>query len=161
MNALSRLVRASAAAFALVLAFTSLVAAETLVVLDAKAAGETEVTRSDLEAMAQVEVSTTTEWTDGVTRFVGPKIRDVLERAGLDEANAVRAIAANDYAVEIPVADLLTYDAILAMRMNGEPLSLRNKGPLWIVFPRDEHEALADPVFNTYWIWQLIRIEEL
>jgi hypothetical protein len=48
---------------------------------------------------------------------------------------------------------------ILALSMDGRELSLRDKGPIWIVYPRDDHKELHDPVFNSRWIWQLDRLE--
>lgn len=145
------------------IAFFSVVgaSAETLLKLKPLDGPATSLSREQLEALQIHEVETTTEWTDGVARFEGPSMRDVLAIAGLEAVERIRAVAANDYAVEIPVSELLTYDVVLAMRMNGTPLSLRDKGPLWIVFPRDAHDALEDPVYNAYWVWQLIRIEAL
>jgi len=73
--------------------------------------------------------------------------------------NTVTATAANDYSVEIPVSDFLDYDVILAITMDGERLTLRDKGPLWIVYPRDDHPELSSPLINSRWIWQLVALE--
>lgn len=114
--------------------------------------------RAALAGMPQSEIRTTTEWTDGASRFRGVLARDFFRIAGLD-GQTVRAIAANDYAVEIPFKDFQDYDVILATEMDGRRLTLRDKGPIWIVYPRDDHEALQDPAFNARWIWQLVRLE--
>lgn len=112
------------------------------------------LTRDHLEALEQRIVATSTEWTDGVVRFEGPLARDVLDAYGIG-GETVLAVAANDYMVEVPVSDFRSYDVVLALRMNGAPLTLRDKGPIWIVYPRDQHPELMDPAMNTRWVWQL------
>jgi hypothetical protein len=48
---------------------------------------------------------------------------------------------------------------LLAMRMNGQALTPRDKGPIWIVYPRDDYAPLRDPKINDRWIWQLKAID--
>jgi len=115
-------------------------------------------TRDDLAALPQKQVQTATEWTDGRPVFEGPLARDVIAGAKGYAEKFVKAIAVNDYSVEIPLSDFEQYDVILALSMNGRELSLRDKGPIWIVYPRDSHPELHDPAFNSRWIWQLDRL---
>ncbi|HSG35732.1 MAG TPA: oxidoreductase, partial [Sphingomonadaceae bacterium] len=68
-------------------------------------------------------------------------------------------VAANDYKVEIPLEDFVRYDVIFATSMNGDRLSLRDKGPIWIIYPMSDHRELRDPAYNQRLIWQLVRIE--
>ncbi len=103
-------------------------------------------------------VRTSTDWTDGVKAFRGPYVRDVLDAAGY-RGETVTATALNDYSVEIPMADFERYPVVLAMEMDGEPLTRRDKGPLWIVYPRDEFAELATAETNAKWIWQLRSLE--
>ncbi len=121
--------------------------------------GPIQLTRSELTTLPQVEVQTTTEWTDGRPVFEGPLARDVIERMPSNGEKVANAIALNDFSVEIPLSDFERYNVILALRMNGRELSLRDKGPIWIVYPRDEHNELLDPSFNSRWIWQLDRLQ--
>ena len=93
--------------------------------------------------------------------YRGPLVRDVLAQLGLDDATQVRLIAANDYFVDIPTEDFRKYDAILAMQADGEPLSRRDKGPLWLMYPISDHAELKDPVYQRRLIWQVVRIEAL
>ena len=46
-----------------------------------------------------------------------------------------------------------------AFRQNGAVLTVRDKGPLWIVFPRDDYPELNDPRVDLQWVWQLRAIE--
>ena len=84
----------------------------------------------------------------------------MLKFAGLEgqEGKMATATAINDYSVEIPIEDYATYDVILATEMDGKKLTLRDKGPIWIVYPRDDHSELDDPVVNARWIWQLVEL---
>jgi len=119
-----------------------------------------ELSETDLAELETVEYSTSTDWTDGSRRFRGPLVRSVIEQLGLDpQAIAtIHATAANDYTVEIPASDVLRYDVILATEMDGKRLTLRDKGPLWVVYPRDDHRELDDPEINSRWIWQLVEL---
>jgi hypothetical protein len=118
-----------------------------------------ELSLEQLEAMPQETVATENEFSDGVVSYRGPLVRDVLAQAGLDQLETVRFIAANDYFVDIPTTDFRDYDAILAMEANGEKLSRREKGPLWLMYPISEHAELRDPIYLRRLIWQVVRIE--
>lgn len=117
------------------------------------------MTRSDLMNLPQVKLKTATEWTDGAPVFEGPLARDVIKNLEGHGEKVANAVAVNDYSVEIPLTDFQKYRVVLALSMNGRELSLRDKGPIWIVYPRDQHKELHDPVFNSRWIWQLDRLE--
>ncbi len=137
------------------------IAEEVLLTLSNENARESspiEWTREDLTALPQRRIQTATEWTDGRPVFEGPLARDVVSRAAGHGERVANAVAVNDYSVEIPLKDFERYDVILALSVDGRELSLRDKGPIWIVYPRDQHEELQDPVFNSRWIWQLDRL---
>jgi hypothetical protein len=59
--------------------------------------------------------------------FEGPLFRDVLKAAG-SRGSKLYVVALNDYAAEIPLADLEKYDVILARKINGKVLTVRDKG---------------------------------
>lgn len=118
-----------------------------------------ELSLEELAAMPQVTVATANKFSDGVVSYRGPLVRDVLAKLGLDDLAEVRFIAANDYFVEIPTSDFRDYDAILAMEADGKPLSRREKGPLWLMYPISDHSELEDPIYLRRLIWQVVRIE--
>ena len=47
---------------------------------------------------------------------------------------------------------------IFATHMNGARLSLRDKGPIWVMYPISEQEELQDPSTNAKLIWRLVRV---
>jgi hypothetical protein len=132
-----------------------------LELVDAGLVESRELTLEELAALPQVEVRTENEFSDGLVTYRGPLVRDVLAEIGLDRLSAVRFVAANDYYVDIPTSDFIEFDAILAMEADGKPLSRRDKGPLWLMYPISGHAALRDPVYLRRLIWQVIRIEAL
>lgn len=107
-----------------------------------------------LEKIGIVKVKTSTAWTEGTPQFEGVLIRDLLVAVGA-KGDTVTAVALNDYKVEIPIADFTKYGVILAYRMDGQELRIRDKGPLWIVYPQDEHPELKTKQTQAKWIWQL------
>lgn len=120
-------------------------------------AGVANFDRTMLESLGMHTLHTTTTWTDGVKRFDGVLARDLLDLVGA-EGQSVVATALNDYVVRIPAADFKEFDVLLAMQMDGQQLLTRDKGPIWIVYPRDEHPELQDPRYDHRWVWQLREI---
>ena len=48
---------------------------------------------------------------------------------------------------------------ILAMQADGTRLSIRDKGPIWLMYPVDDFPELQDPKYNLRLIWQLTVME--
>lgn len=135
-------------------------ASRTVLLSVTNASGVThEFTEEEFASLPQHEFVTHTTWTTGPQEFGGVLARDLLKAAGIDvEAEKHRTIegwALNDYQTLIPVNDFLQYDVLIARRMNGAPMSRRNMGPYWVIYPRDDHKELSDPLYDYRWIWQL------
>jgi hypothetical protein len=127
-------------------------------VANTNVAAEARFDRAMLEKLGVRSLRTSTTWTTGVKTFEGVLARDVMAAAGA-KGTEVRAVALNDYAVTIPMADFEHYDVLVAFRMDGQDLTARDKGPLWIVYPRDAHRELNDAKFDARWAWQLKRLD--
>ncbi|MGB1026181.1 MAG: molybdopterin-dependent oxidoreductase [Rhodospirillaceae bacterium] len=111
-----------------------------------------------LEALGGVSLKTETRWTEGLQEFEGVNIQALLEHLGAT-GNAVRAIAINDYAVTIPMADITSYNVIIAYRRNGKPMRVRDKGPLWIIYPWGDTPEVRSKKYYDRSIWQLKGLE--
>jgi hypothetical protein len=107
-----------------------------------------------LEALGASRIRTSTAWTTGPQNFEGVSLKTLLERVGAF-GSSVEAIALNDYKVEIPVSDFARWPVILAYRMNGELMRVRDKGPLWIIYPQDDFPALNTKETQGKWVWQV------
>ena len=46
--------------------------------------------------------------------------------------------ALNDYWVDIPVSDIEQFDILLANKMDGNPLKVRDFGPYFVIYPMDK-----------------------
>lgn len=114
--------------------------------------------RQMLEDLGTRSLTTSTSWTDGPTRFEGVLARDLLRAVGA-KGSVVKATALNDYSIEIPIEDFEKYPVLFAMKMDGSELSRRDKGPIWVVYPRDDYSELRNPKVDAKWIWQLVKIE--
>ncbi len=116
------------------------------------------LTFEDLQAIGTHTVVTRTKWTDGVVRFDGPLLRDVLAHVNAMGSDML-ATAINDYSVSIPVADAKDYDVILAHSRDGKRMRIRDKGPLWVIYPWDQVPDLNDERIYARSVWQVNRLE--
>ena len=113
-----------------------------------------------LAALPQHTFSTKTPWYPEAHKFTGPLVRDVLAAVGAQGKN-LRAIALNDYKVDLPVADALKFNLVLARLMDDKPMPVRDKGPLFIIYPFDADEALRNERYYSRSAWQLKAIDVL
>ncbi|MCB5408713.1 hypothetical protein H0485_01655 [Pseudogemmobacter sp. CC-YST710] len=119
---------------------------------------------ADLAALPWHNLRTHTFWTDGVQEFRGPSLRDVMAlgtEAETLRGKTFRMKALNEFSVEVPADDMFDSNPLLAREMNGRPMQVRDKGPLWLVYPRDDRPDLQNPVYDDRWIWQLNDIKVL
>lgn len=114
-----------------------------------------------LERLPQHSFTTKTPWYPAAHKFTGPLLRDVLAAAGVpaDAAGQARCVALNDYKVDIPLDDLRRYDVVLARLIDDKPIGVREKGPLFVIYPFDERPELRTSVYYGRCIWQLKAIE--
>ena len=107
-----------------------------------------------LKALPVAQLETTTAVTDGVRRFDGFLMRDLLAHVGA-HGTTVTIRALNDYVIDVGIEEFDQFDVVVAYEMDGEPLLPSDKGPLWLVYPRDQHPVLQDIRFDYRWVWQL------
>ena len=110
-----------------------------------------------LKDLGAVSLTTSTKWTEGTNTFEGIPVSRVLEAVGA-QGTTVVASALDDYSSEIPISDFNKYQVILAYSMDGTRLSRRDKGPLWIMYPWDDHPELYKQDKILHAVWQLKRL---
>lgn len=111
-----------------------------------------------LKALPATTFKTSTIWTDGVNEYTGVALDDFLAAVGA-KGDTVHAIALNDYAVDIPASDAVKGGPIIAYEMDGEVMSVRDKGPLWIIYPFDSSTDYRKETIYARAIWQLDRLK--
>ncbi len=115
------------------------------------------VSEAQILALPTKLIVTGTDWTP-VSRFEGPLLRDVL-RLGTVASGDLHVFALNQYAVTIPMSDLDRFAPILAHTRDGVRLKRSDFGPLFIVYPRDQFNALESPTMAARMAWQVCRID--
>ena len=120
---------------------------------DGKAAFDREM----LEACGLSGFTTTTPWYNGPVRFEGVML-DRLMKEVAASGDAITAFALNDYTTDIPIDDFAKYNVILALKRDGEYMPVKDKGPLFIVYPYDSTPELKHQKFYSRSAWQLNRI---
>jgi hypothetical protein len=111
-----------------------------------------------LQALPQTEYTTENGFIDNTSLFSGPLLRDVLELSDLLDEDTITLKAANDYEISYPVSDATDYDVIIATKMDGDEMSVREKGPLWLMYPFSDFPELSDGIFKSRIIWQLVEV---
>lgn len=111
-----------------------------------------------LEALPGRNATMETPWTEGKVTFSGPLLRAVLNAAGAPDGT-LQVTALNDYAVTIPGSDARTFDVIVATRLNGKTMPIRDKGPSMLVYPFDLDAKLYTETYFARSVWQIKEIE--
>lgn len=111
-----------------------------------------------LDALPAKTTIADTPWYPAKTRFEGPLGSALLDLVGAT-GTMLRVTALNDYVVEIPVADFRKWPVILATKIDGKPISVREKGPIFVIYPFDQEPSLYNELYFGRSAWQLKSIE--
>ena len=116
-----------------------------------------EFRESDLQALPQHAITTRTSWTPESV-FSGPLMRDILRRVDA-RGTQVKLVALNDYAYTVSRDELEKYNVILARYLNHKPMEIKERGPLWLMYPLPDMPAEEKgPLLDAKLIWQVYRI---
>ena len=111
-----------------------------------------------LDALPGRVTETETPWTRGKTRFEGPLGAAILDAVGAS-GTTLRIVALNEYAVDVPIEDFRKWPVILANRREGRPMPVRDKGPLFVIYPFDVDRGLWNETYFARSAWQVKSIE--
>lgn len=109
---------------------------------------------AELEALGTETLTTGTPWHDGKVTFEGVSFGRLME-ALKAKADTAEVIALNAYSIDIPVDDLVSNKAILALKRDGQYMPVSDKGPVFIVYPFDANPALNTEVHFSRSVWQV------
>lgn len=113
--------------------------------------------RDMLEAVGLVTVETHSPWYDGLTRFEGVPLKKLMEYVGA-KGTVVTAVALNDYVSTLPMSDIEKFNVILAMKRDGNYMEVREKGPLFVIYPYDTAAELQTQTYYTRSAWQVAKL---
>ena len=122
--------------------------------------GKLELDRGMLQAIGTATITTTSIWTEGRHTYTGVALKALAAELGAGDAN-LRFHALNDYAVEFAAGDSNDTAPILAYEVDGVPMSVRDKGPVWVLYPFDASAEYRTDMIYERSIWQLDRIDVL
>jgi len=119
--------------------------------------GPVSLTIDEFEALAPPTIiKTSTPW-HAVTTFSGVSGVDFIRVTGATGQTIV-ARAANEYQTRIPLSDLTDLGVLFVTRMNGKRISLREKGPVFIIYPFDQNPEVKSEIYYGRSIWQLVEM---
>ncbi|KPU89212.1 hypothetical protein APR50_33935 [Variovorax paradoxus] len=112
----------------------------------------------DLLNLKAVKLTTATAWTPR-SEFIGPELSTVLEAAGVPAtAKEMRFYAIDAYEITIPTTDLVKYRPVMAHTQNGERLMVATRGPVFLVYPRDQYPELTAIKGQAQFVWMVCKI---
>ena len=113
--------------------------------------------RDMLESVGLVTVETANPWYDGRVRFEGVSMDKLMSLVGA-KGTKVTAVALNDYVSSLPLDDFKRFNVILAMKRDGNYMPVRDKGPLFIIYPYDSDPQLQTQTYYTRSAWQVAKL---
>jgi len=123
-------------------------------------AGAADFDAAMLAALPARDTVTETPWHEGTPTFSGPLGTALLDAVGAT-GGTLRITALNDYSVDVPVSDLRDYPVIFATHLDGAPMAVRDKGPIFLIYPFSEYPELLNEVQFGRSAWQIRSIEVL
>jgi len=110
-----------------------------------------------LVALGVSTLTTNVPWDKDVRVWEGVRLRRVLDALQV-AGRPVRLKALNDYEAVIPWNDLERYDPILAWHRDGQPIPVRHKGPLLVIYPFSAHAELRRSEYIDRSVWHVNEI---
>jgi len=115
-------------------------------------------TLEELLALPQTVVVTANDYVDPPAAFQGPLLRTILKMFEIPKDADLNMVALNDFTSTVPASDAFDYDVILAVLRDGEAMPVREKGPIWVIYPMDDNPELRGDIYNGRLVWQLREI---
>lgn len=119
--------------------------------------GVAELDMTMLEAIGTASFVTTTPWYNTPMTFAGVPMARLLDYLGAS-GTTITAYALNDYKTDIPIEDFRKFPVLLATKRDGAYMPVRDKGPLFIVYPYDSDPNLKHQVYYSRSAWQVARM---
>jgi len=127
------------------------------VVIETPDGDRTTYTPALLEGFPTYSLTTTTPWRSEPARFEGPLLIDILKAHGLDQLPAIMITAENDFMVEMGSEVWTAAPILVATRVNGKPLTRRERGPVLFVIDAADYER-EPAIGERHLVWMVSRI---
>ncbi|GHA17520.1 hypothetical protein [Oceanisphaera arctica] len=107
-----------------------------------------------LSALPQHEFNTRTPWADQKQHFRGVLLSDLLQRVEA-EGSQLRIMALNEYHHDVNMKTVKELPLLLTTHLDGKPMKIRDKGPVWLMLPLSDNPQLDTKRFHELLVWQL------
>jgi len=114
-----------------------------------------EVDLDGIERLGTVDFTVFEPFVNRELEMSGVPIATLLTAAGIDTGADLVWTALDDYQVTFSGGAAARENAILATRVDGEPISIADGGPIRIVFPDSDGPLGRD---SNQWIWSIERV---
>jgi hypothetical protein len=133
-------------------------AGDTSLILGGKVTGgEVTLTREQMGALPQHELTEQPTNFPAPSKFRGPLLADVLTLAGAK--GDATLVALDDYKVTITADEMARYHPILALEVDGQSLATQDFGPYFVMWPFKQTPEIDNETFQAKAIWQVIKID--
>lgn len=115
-----------------------------------------ELTLSQIRALPTHKIQTETIWTDRQHTYSAVYLDDLFRHLNIDDPDKdLTMIALNDYSVDAELSTMIENQAFIAFAMDGKTMRIRDKGPLWVLYPFSDRPEINIPPYQAHAIWQL------
>lgn len=122
--------------------------------------GQMQFDQDGLQALGETRITTSSIWTKGTHNYTGLLLSDLADHLHIT-GRALKLHALNDYSISLPADAATPQGPILAYLMDGQPMAVREKGPIWVIYPYDSDVSLRTDQIYAWSVWQLDRIDVL
>jgi hypothetical protein len=110
-----------------------------------------------LEALGLSSIATAVPWDAQPRHWEGVSLKRLLVHAQA-QGRPTLVKALNDYSARLPWSDMEQYDPILAWRRDGQPIAVRDKGPLLVIYPFQRFPQIEGHVHTGRSVWHVTEI---
>lgn len=111
-----------------------------------------------LKSLPQHSFTTSTPWNEGKSLFQGVLLKDLIAAVG-GYGTTITITALDDYTNSVAITDAKDDGPMLAYLIDGKTMSVREKGPLWLIYPFDDNADYRSEETYAHSIWQIARID--
>lgn len=112
---------------------------------------------ASLAALGPSTVATHVPWDKEARTWEGVHLKRLLASVQV-AGRPIRVKALNDYVAVIPWGDIEQFDPLLAWLRDGQPIPVRAKGPLLVVYPFSAHPELRRAEYTDRSVWHVSEI---
>ena len=113
-------------------------------------------TLSELQALTQSQITTAHPWSAQAQHYSGIDLTALLEKLfAKQQIKSLNLEGLNGFSVAFEWSKINTFAPVVAWQENGQLMSRRNKGPLWLILPFDQVPEVKQADFLHYMVWQL------